>query len=65
VTDRITIVYATSATLQTRLEKMRSVIMSETLANAFGTGDVAGENVMTQDINGEEARVAITRVRRG
>jgi len=65
VTDRITIVYTGSATLQSRLEKLRAVIMSETLADAFTTGEAVGESTMTQDINGEEAHVAITRVRRG
>ena len=65
VTDRITIVYATSASLQERLEKQRSVIMRETLAEAFHVGPAAGESSTKQDINGEEAHVAIARVRRG
>jgi isoleucyl-tRNA synthetase len=65
VTDRITIVCAATALLQARLEKQRSVIMRETLADDFNAGPAVGERTAKQDINGEEADVAISRVRRG
>jgi isoleucyl-tRNA synthetase len=65
VIDRITIVYTASAGLQERLEKQRSVIMRETLAETFQVGPAVGESSTKQDINGEEAHVAIARVRRG
>jgi len=65
VTDRITIHYTASPALQARLQRQRSVIMRETLADAFQDGSAEGESSASQDINGEEAHVAITRVRRG
>jgi isoleucyl-tRNA synthetase len=65
VTDRIAITYTAPASLGARLESQRAVIMRETLADAFGEGPGDGEHAMAQDINGEEAHVAIARVRRG
>jgi isoleucyl-tRNA synthetase len=62
VTDRIAISYSASTVLHARLEKQRSVIMRETLADALVSGAAEGGHCATQDINGEEARVAITRV---
>jgi len=62
VIDRITIAYTASSALQDRLEKQRTVIMRETLADALTAGSAEGGHSATQDINGEEARVAITRV---
>jgi len=65
VTDRITIVYTASPRLQEHLEKQRSVIMRETLADAFHVGPTEGVDSTKQEINGEEAHVALARVRRG
>ena len=65
ITDRITIRYTATPVLQARLEKQRSVIMRETLADVFQAGSAEGESSATQDINGEEAHVAVARVGRG
>jgi len=65
VTDHIVITYDAPAPLRARLESRSAAIMRETLAEALTANRGDGEFSAVQDINGEEAHVAIARVLRG
>ena len=65
VTDHIVITYDAPAPLRARLESQSAAIMRETLAEALTANRGDGEFSAVQDINGEEAHVAIARVLRG
>ncbi len=63
VADRIRVVYAGSDRLARAVERHAGQIRSDTLAEDLHRGDPGGESVQEWDLNGEPARIALSRVR--
>lgn len=62
VSDRITITVSTTDTLKEAIEKMKSYIMQETLAEKISFGDINEGFVQSWKVGGEECKIIIKRI---
>ena len=65
VVDRIRVHYEAGERLASAVERFASRIKKETLAESITLGPEAGELEREWDVNGERARIAVERVKRG
>ncbi len=65
VIDRINVTYETGDRLKVAMERFASRVAAETLAASITEGAGAGELEKEWDVNGEWARIAVERVKRG
>lgn len=62
VSDRITITVSTTDTLKEAIEKMKSYIMQETLAEKISFGDINEGFVQSWKVGGEDCKIIIKRI---
>lgn len=62
VSDRITITVSTTDTLKEAIEKMKSYIMQETLAEKISFGDINEGVVQSWKVGGEDCKIIIKRI---